>query len=457
VIPGEYGRIDKAVALAHYAAMKELKTGIIVYAKILWVFSFVVLTVPFLSAFAQLSALAQSGRDIPAPQSKPTPSPEASPNQGQAKRSFVSDRNADTYKLVFPVSPGLDNFSEQLNRAGAQGYKLISVVYRWQSKSASTKNVYAVPVGILKLDEVQHEYAWFKTASASLVAIDGFEQKYRELSQRGFRLVDQLLINSSCDYGDPLGIVLGGACDINHLFLLERQKGVEKPIQFILASSPPRPGFKTRMAGELTTQIKEKLVDGFYPTAVFSAWEILLTHAENSDDLTDNPDVQVVTSFDVRKRVNDLAKEGYRLVLINKRAAVMYRHGQTATALTYISLKVRDKRFDEQLAKLQESGAIYRMTYTGDSGVKDQLMFEQGPVADGRRHEYKVLNFEFQVVEDLKLRSGGEKEVHIDLTASSKETMKQLNKLATEGFVVRDLFVPDIVSDKVSVLLERFR
>jgi len=432
-----------------------MKTRTSVYAKILWVFSFVVLTVPFLSAFAQLSALAQSGRGNPAPQSKPTPSPEAaSPNRGETKRSFVSARNADTYKLVFPTRPGLDSFSEQLNKAGEQGYKLTSAVYRWHLKSASTKTEYAVPVGILKLDEVQHEYAWFETASTSVFAITGFEQKYGELSKRGFRLVD-FLIDPSCKYGNV--IVLDEGCELHHLFLLEREKGVDKPKQFILASSPPRPGFKTRMPAELTAQIKENLVDGFYPSAVFSAWEILLTQKGNSDDLTDNPDVRVVTSFDIRKRVNDLAKQGYRLVLINKRAAVMYRPGQTVTPLTYISLKVKDKRFDEQLAKLQESGAVYRMTYTGDSGVKDQLMFEQGLVADGQRREYKLLNFEFQVVEDLKLRNGVENEVHIDLTAASKETMKQLNALATEDFVVRDLFVSDIVSDKVSVLLERTR
>jgi len=41
--------------------------------------------------------------------------------------------------------------------------------------------------------------------------------------------------------------------------------------------------------------------------------------------------------------------------------------------------------------------------------------------------------------------------VHIDLTPSSKETMKMLNSLAKDGFLVKDLFV----SDKVSVLLER--
>jgi hypothetical protein len=444
------------------AAMKELKIGITVYAKILRVFSFVVLTIPFLSAFAQLSAVAQSGKGIPAPPSKPTPSPEAaSPNQGEAKRSFVIDRNADTYKLVFPTRPGLDNFGEQLNKSAEQGYKLISVVYRWQSKSAFTKNEYAVPVGILKLDEVQHEYAWFETASTSLVAIDGFEQKYRELSQRGFRLVDQLLTNSSCDDGDPLGIVLGGGCEINHLFLLERQKGVEKPIQFIIARSPVRAGFKVRNEGELAAQIKEKLADGFYPSDVFSKWEILLTQTENTDEpSTGSPDVEVVMHLglkSIEKKVNELAKQGYRLALMNKGTAVMYRHAQTVTPSTYVLLRVNRKSFDEQLAKLQESGAIYRMTYAGNGTTKDQLVFEQGLVADGRRREYKVLNFEFQVVEDLKLRSGGEKEVHIDLTPSSKETMKQLNNLAKEGFVVRDLFVSDIVSDKVSVLLERLR
>ena len=402
-------------------------------------------------------AFAQSGKVVPTPQSKPTPTPEtAAPNQPETKRRVVIE-SADTYKLVFPTSPGVDNFGEQLNKAGVDPYKLTSAVFTNKRKSTPPKDVYSFPVAILKLDEVQHEYAWFKTTSTSLVAVEGFEQKYRGLSQQGFRLVDQFITRAFCDDGYPLGMVFGGACEIDQLFLLERRRGVEKPIEFILADSPPAPGFKTKMAAELTAQVKEKLADGFYPTAVFSAWEMLLTHAENSDDLTDNPDVQVVTSFDVRGRVNDLAKQGYRLVLINKRAAVMYRRGPMATPLTYISLKVSDKRFDEQLAKLQESGAIYRMTYTGDSGVEDQLMFEQGSVPNSQRHEYKVLDFEFQVAEDLAPRQGAQQEVCIDLTASSKETMKLLNSLAKQGFIVRDLFIPREWMTKISVLLERTR
>ena len=437
--------------------MKELKTGITVYAKILWVFSFVVLTVPFLSAFAQLRVFAQSGRGIPAPS---TPTPQTpSPNQREVKSKFVIDRSADAYKLVFPTGPGFSSFIEQLNKAGEQGYKLTSVIYRWQRKSASAKQEDAVPVGILKLDEVQHEYAWFETASSSVFAITGFEQKYRELSKRGFRLVDHFLIDLSCEYGNL--IVLDQDCELHHLFLLERDKGVEKPKQFIIARSPVRAGFKVRNEGELTAQIKEKLADGFYPSDVFSKWEILLTQTENTDEPSaGSPDVQVVMHLglkSIEKKVNELAKQGYRLALMNKGTAVMYRHGLTVTPSTYVLLRVNGKSFDERLAKLQESGAVYRMTYAGNGTTKDQLVFEQGLVADGRRQEYKVLNFEFQVVEDLKLRKGGEREVHIDLTASSKETMKLINSLVKEGFWARDLFASDAVSDKVSVLLERTR
>ena len=403
-------------------------------------------------ALAQADAFAQSGKPNPAPTSKPTPTPEGtSSNRGEARQNLATDLSADTYRLVFPtrLAPGLTDFDEQLNRAGVERYKLISAVYRWQQKTTPPKDAYSVPVAILKLDEVQHEYASFETVSNSLVAIDGFDQRYKHYSLRGFRFVEQFMTSASCDETNALGVIFGGACKIHHRFITERQRGVEKPIQFIVANSPPSPGFKTKMADELTSQIKEKLVDGFYPTAVFSAWEILLTHAGNSNDLIDNPDVRVVTSFDVRGRVNDLAKQGYRLMLIEKRGAVMYRSGPTATPLTYISLKVRDKRFGEQLAKLQETGAVYRMTYTGDSGIEDQLMFEQGPVGEGKRREYKVLRFDFEMVQ------GPNSEVRVDLTPSAKETMKLLNTLAVEGFVVRDLFVSESVSNNVSVLLER--
>ena len=106
----------------------------------------------------------------------------------------------------------------------------------------------------------------------------------------------------------------------------------------------------------------------------------------------------------------------------------------------------KKKDFEEQLARLQARGTVYRMTYPTGEGIESKLIFEQSAVGDGRRREYRVLKFEFQFV-----ANAAEKKVHKDLTPASKETVKLMNTLAREGFVVRDLFI----SDQVSVLLER--
>lgn len=78
--------------------------------------------------------------------------------------------------------------------------------------------------------------------------------------------------------------------------------------------------------------------------------------------------------------------------------------------------------------------------------MEDQLVFEQPAVTEGKRREYRVLKLELQETEDV-----AQKKIHFDLKPSSKETMEVLNKLANEGFVVRDLFY----SDALSLLLER--
>lgn len=430
-----------------------------VHSEILWVCSVVVLALPF--PLAQLSAFAQAGRSIPQPTPSPTPA--------NASKVPANDfgRNNDAYKVVFPTSPdtdpNLESFVEELNKAGEQGYKLISVVYRWQPKSASTRRQYFVPVAILKLDEVQYEYTWFETTSNSLVTIDGFAPKFDESSKRGFRLANRFLIYSYCDGENVLGMIgkdvlgRGGACELIDLFLLQRRKGAGKPGQFIIARSPVRAGFKVRNEADLTAQIKENLPAGFYPVEVFSKWEILLTRTEETEEHSaDNRDVQVVMSLGlttVREKVNALGKQGYRLATMNKGTAVMYRYGEAMKPFAYKWLKAGDKRFDEQLAELQADGATYRMSYSEPPNIKNRLVFEQGPVVDGQRREYKVLPLEFKVVEDWKLKSP-KPEVHIDLAGSSREA---LNTLASEGFVVRDLFVSDVVTSKVSVLLERSR
>ncbi|HYR75059.1 MAG TPA: hypothetical protein VEM96_04385 [Pyrinomonadaceae bacterium] len=437
-----------------------MKTRTGVHAKLIWLSSFFVLATPF------LLAVAQSGRGLSIPPSTPSPTPPVqSQRQMDTRPNFAV--GSDKYKLVFlevyeikrTLAGGkeivdtdatrrsqLTNFNQQLNKAGAQGYKLTSSIYGWMR---STANYHSFRVSLLYLDEVQYEYDWFETTSNLYFAMGDFDQAYTKMSGRGFRLADYFLTSLACDDTNSDGY-LPGICESEYLFLVEREKNVERPKPFVVARSTR--GWRERMGEALTTQINSRQAAGFYPMKLFSKFEVLLE--ETNDELSGvKRDMQVLTSSfgnGVKKKVNELGKQGYRLALINNEAALMYRSDEMLTPLTYVWLKAKDKSFAKQLAKLQESGAVYRMTYRDGDAVQDQLVFEQG-AAESRRREYQVLSFEFQVVENT------EGKVQFDLTPSSKKLMKTFNSLVKDGFAARDLFVPDRVSDKVSVILERIQ
>lgn len=199
-------------------------------------------------------------------------------------------------------------------------------------------------------------------------------------------------------------------------------------------------------------QIDEKIAEGFYPVNVFSAFEVLLEKAVNKEELlSDKPDVKIVrTSWgknDLEQKVNKLAKEGYRLAMTNYRIAVMYRNSETSQVpVSYIWLKANSKNFEKELIKIQGKGATYRTTYPDNKGRKNILIFEQKLKDDGKRSEFRILKFEFEFKENQT-----EKRVYIDLTPLSKETVKQMNELAKDGFEVKDLFE----GKEICLILER--
>ena len=411
-------------------------------ATILW---FALATLPPILSF---SVSAQSRKVFP----QPTPTPQtASPSRANVKPRIVSDQ----YKFVFSIDADFSGFVEQLNKAGEQGYRLKSAIYGWQRLSG---RYYGVPVAILQLDEGEYEYAWFETTSKLFFAIPGFEQKFAEQAKRGFRVIDHFVNGSSCEDSDPDSMIQIQNCETSYVFLLQREKGVDRPQPFILAETYPRS--KRNMGEALTSQIREKLPDGFYPTEVLSSYQILLAHTTEKDHLeTDTPDVQVVTSSflnDVKKEINELGQQGFQLALIREEAAVMYRHRDKRNPFTYDWLNAKNKNFEKELAKLQESGAAYRMIYRDTKGG-NQLVFERGTADDPEHHEYKRLKLNFQIIDPLALKHGANGKAWLDLTPASKETVKLINTLVKEGFVVRDLFVSATVSEDVSVLLERSR
>lgn len=350
----------------------------------------------------------------------------------------------------------IKNFSGQLNELGGKGYKVIS----------------ALPIelaAVVAPDETQYEYELFETVSPVFFAKVGLQEKLQEMSEKGFRLIAHSQLYPSCEARDSKDIAAGEDCEYTDRFLFEKEKGVKRNVEQVLVNTFP--GWRAKPSVELEKQIDEKLAEGFYPVNVFSKFEILLEKTKDKDALlSDKPDVKVVrsswTESGFEDKVNELAKQGYRLAMASNGIAVMYRNTETAqnpcsyiwlkTASTTWSLKRKaNKNLEKDLAKLQAAGAVYRTTYPNEQGIEDRLIFERKLKDDGKRAEFKILKFEID-----KKENQAEKKVYFELTPASKEAVKTMNVLGEEGFKVRDFFYSDgssSTTDRFNIILERIK
>ncbi|MFL6256901.1 MAG: hypothetical protein ACJ74T_17985 [Pyrinomonadaceae bacterium] len=410
-----------------------------------------------------LSTHAQSGRIIP----KPTPTPEAERPPKVEEPKFVPDPNAEKYKLVFTTRfqgsfsyrsedeallarrAALDNFAEHLNQAGAQGYRVIS-------------SLKADPA-IVTLDQQQFEYAWTETHSREAYFMPGFAGTYAQLAKKGFRLAAHSLLYSYCE---PLD---NERCYYGDFFLFERRKGKEEPREYAYARSE-RGG--TRNDDSLTAEVRSKLAEKFYPAHLLSKIEILLEREPTEPALAEpGTEVRVVRSNtfsgrdELPKKVNELARQGFRLALADYEIALMYRRPGAAEQLSYVWLKSSKKEFEQEMVRLQESGAVFRSTYPDSDGTQRALIFEQGPSGAGVRREYRILRFELQTRGNT-----AEQVLETGFAPASAETQKELNRLASEGFAVLALFDTDkfkftkpskeregMISEEFGIMLERKR
>lgn len=331
---------------------------------------------------------------------------------------------------------GWDNFLTQINAAGNEGYKVISTIYG--------------DFAIAKLEEASYEYNVFDATSSIFFVKAGIRDRLSELSENGFKIYDHSLLSAGCTPDIFAGQNIGETCEYADFYLFGKEKGSRKRTEQIIVNSSP--GWGNKPSTIMAAEIDEKLAEGFYPVKILSKFEILLEKAKDKNDILDEkPDVKIIRSGwgtnDLKKKVNELAKQGYRLSLVGNGIAVMHRNSDTnGKIFSYIWLKADKKGFEKELAKLQQMGASYSHVYPDGQGTKDSLIFELRLDGKSANTEFKILKFGFNEREDLK-----EGKVYIDLTPEAKDSIKKMNQLAKEGFVVRDLFE----SDKVSAILER--
>jgi hypothetical protein len=368
-------------------------------------------------------------------------SKESTAKNAETKTTFAVDATAPKYKLVFTKqfdgklfytkttqaeldhnrNSAYDNFTEQLNMTGAQGYRLHSLL------SGST--------AVVKLDEIQYQYNWFDTTSTYFFSKGKIQRKLEDNSSQEFRIAHDVFLGGSCNpiYMDNERTMnIGENCKYFDHFITEKELEKSKPYEQTLVNTIPHWGGKTDL--ELEAQLKEKLAQGFYPVNVLSKYEILCEKINNPPD--EKPEVRVIIG-DIEKKSNELANQGFRLSLVNNGIAVMYRTAETSqNVVSYIWLKTDTKNIEAELAKIGAKGGTYKTIYPDAQGNKKTFIFEQKLNDEKKPTEFKLLTFEI----DSRMKSIFANQISRDLSLNSKETEKTMNKLVKEGFEVRDLF-----------------
>lgn len=419
------------------------------YAEALLVSSAIILATPLLGAAAFSGKMLQT-----AVTAKADVQP-ALPHDRSKQES--ADSAGGEYRLIFPASSvgaamtvnseddavrasKFDSFVEQLNKAGAEGYRLTSFVYAHSG----------LPVGIARRAAARYEYMWIalRYESGWLEGAGGFRQKFALLSQKGFRLADYVHLEISCgpviQENMSLGIeAMGQECASVNVFLLERELGGESPTRFAVL------GWEEKPAVPAAVELRRKLLEGLFPKQVFAGYDIWFEEGgAGGGHRGGDAEIELVWydaswwGKDINRSVNKMARRGYRVGLINWGTAVMYRDSGPG-GFNYYWVDAKKKSFERQLARLQAKGAVYISTYEEEH----KLIFERRLSDDGKRREYRVLKFEFRFEEDA-----GVNKLRIDLAAQGQESLSALRGLVREGYAVRDLFLS---GKKVGAILER--
>jgi hypothetical protein len=373
------------------------------------------------------------------------------------------DAVGDTYKLVFPRAYSrqsaykwdkgndreifgrdreaeINGFIDELNKFGGQNYKVGFLLDA------------DLPVAVLKSGDKRYEYAWFETDSYLDKALDGPGNKYSALTEKGFHLFENDLFSIYCERANEV-------CNAYNNFFLERENDDDTPVRHrFISKGPVQAWHEDKLTGEILKQVRDGLSDGFHPAQALDPYDVLLESRAGGDKSSaDWQDLQIARDTSIfgsgnadnlPKNVNKLAAQGYRLTMVGYGMALMTRPAGAATPVSYVWVNAGKKNFEQEVARLQARGAIFRTSYPNADGLIQQLIFELPSASDGARREYRVLKFTLYAAEKAV---NGRAQVRTDFSPDSQDTGKKLDDLARDGFVVRGLFF----SDTYSILLER--
>jgi len=417
--------------------------------------------------FSTENNLAQSGREV-----EPTAEKAITiQNPDEKKPSEIDYTKLESYDYIEPTN--VEPFLKTLNKLGAKGYQIRNITQIPFTAAEKPTGFSSVNLaGIVKLGEGKYEYKFIDIEKTR----DDLAATLNDESKEGFNPREILTFLSSqvYDSGKTDGIsvsmdaMLSGPT-LNNFILLERETGKKiVPREFIVLKAGA--GIIKNSSEKMQLRLDEAAKQNYIPIGVFlrlgfagpqpkgEPYKLLDNYYGSILEKTsEKQNLQIrflhTSRFGTfgafKKRINKLAREGFKVSDIQLMEGLMYKDlDETNPPVNYVWIKAGAKKLDDEMSKLSKTGAKLRdKTLVKNFWIpvlnENNLMFEQPTAQTQTRYEYK----------SLKMVSDAPQTVLIGNTIVAPDApIKKFREIINQGYTFASLLCVD---DTVTAVFER--
>ncbi|MEP7077164.1 MAG: hypothetical protein ABI878_15265 [Acidobacteriota bacterium] len=354
----------------------------------------------------------------------------------EAASSVLAQANEDRYKLVIaPSKMIVQPYAHWSSALAERSRELLALTNSITASGYRLKTLLS-PIAILAKDPGGYQYRFLSNPT---------EPEIRTIMDEGFHLFSRYDNGQQCD-SYYIGDERGQTCDYSVIYVYEKPLNSNRKAERYVVERPD--GLVPHPANIMAAEINKKVAEGFCPVSVISKFEVVLEKISPCEVGKYHSEFALVREgSDIENKVNVLAKKGYRVLLADDGIALLYRNDKTkGIPVAYRWADSEKKDFAAILAKLELAGARYCTVVSAGSGKRKFLIFESPAQPPARPSEFKTIT-----IDQLAKIDPADGMPYLDLTDESKRNVAEINKLAAQGFIVRDLFG----YKKTQVLLER--
>jgi|GEM_PF-1804260 len=409
----------------------------------------------FLAAFVIFQAAVVFAQ---VPVSTPKPAePEKPPPVWMSKES---DEKGNLKEYRYLKTVGITAFNTEANKLGKLGYRLENIAVASQTAAVISapppdRFKYLELAAVFRLDKPNtYEYDWFEADKPGEIVT-----RINKRAESGFYYRDGIFAtdNTGCSDGSDVSddaldkLIHAGASFLcwseGGVYFMERKVGEASKREYRVHIG--KFGWGKNPTAELQAALDNSGQLGFRPVALGKMKEgmnyAFYTLVEKDKGVAGEPlkarYAFLKSEFSFAKKVNAMAKEGYRIRFGGMFGAyenVLLEKTEGAAPTAYRWVDASGKSHEKELSEVMNAGARFALM----NREAEDLIFEDTP---GLKYEYKILRMAPDVIKPTK------KNPNPPAAKTQDEIFSEFDALLGEGYVIRDVFY----SAGTKILFER--